>query len=109
MTLDESNEETIAEMALDMPVRFDAQQRVWLGDEDISLAIRSEEAGMNASRVSALPAVRTALVDLQLSFQALPGLVADGRDMGTVIFPTPRSRSICRHLPSAARSADINS
>jgi cytidylate kinase len=73
MTLDESNEETIAEMALDMPVRFDAQQRVWLGDEDISLAIRSEEAGMNASRVSALPAVRTALVDLQLSFQALPG------------------------------------
>lgn len=87
MTLDESNEETIAEMALDLPVRFDAQQRVWLGEEDISLAIRSEEAGMNASRVSALPAVRTALVDLQLSFQALPGLVADGRDMGTVIFP----------------------
>ncbi|WP_304352118.1 bifunctional 3-phosphoshikimate 1-carboxyvinyltransferase/cytidylate kinase [Comamonas testosteroni] len=87
MTLDESNEETIAEMALDMPVRFDAQQRVWLGEEDISLAIRSEEAGMNASRVSALPAVRTALVDLQLSFQTLPGLVADGRDMGTVIFP----------------------
>ena len=87
MTLDESNEETIAEMALEMPVRFDAQQRVWLGDEDISLAIRSEEAGMNASRVSTLPAVRGALVDLQLAFQALPGLVADGRDMGTVIFP----------------------
>ncbi|MDR0213121.1 MAG: bifunctional 3-phosphoshikimate 1-carboxyvinyltransferase/cytidylate kinase [Comamonas sp.] len=87
LALDESNEEIIAEMALEMPVRFDAQQRVWLGDEDISLAIRSEEAGMNASRVSTLPAVRSALVDLQLSFQALPGLVADGRDMGTVIFP----------------------
>ncbi|MFD2755436.1 bifunctional 3-phosphoshikimate 1-carboxyvinyltransferase/cytidylate kinase [Comamonas terrae] len=87
LALDESNEETIAEMALDMPVRFDAQQRVWLGDEDISLAIRSEQAGMNASRVSALPAVRSALVDLQLAFQTLPGLVADGRDMGTVIFP----------------------
>ena len=87
LALDESNEETIAEMALEMPVRFDAQQRVWLGDEDISLAIRSEEAGMNASRVSALPAVRSALVNLQLAFQALPGLVADGRDMGTVIFP----------------------
>jgi 3-phosphoshikimate 1-carboxyvinyltransferase len=56
----------------DMPVRFDAQQRVWLGEEDISLAIRSEEAGMNASRVSALPAVRTALVDLQLSFRPCP-------------------------------------
>ncbi|MEK9804562.1 MAG: (d)CMP kinase, partial [Curvibacter sp.] len=50
-------------------------------------AIRTEDAGMNASRVSALPAVRTALVDLQHSFQRLPGLVADGRDMGTVIFP----------------------
>ncbi|MEG0140014.1 MAG: (d)CMP kinase, partial [Comamonas sp.] len=87
LALDDSNEETIAEMALDLPVRFDAQQRVWLGEEDISAAIRSEEAGMNASRVSALPAVRTALVDLQLSFQTLPGLVADGRDMGTVIFP----------------------
>lgn len=87
LALDESNEETIAEMALEMPVRFDAQQRVWLGDEDISLAIRSEEAGMNASRVSALPAVRSALVELQLAFQQLPGLVADGRDMGTVIFP----------------------
>ena len=87
LALDESNEETIAEMALEMPVRFDAQQRVWLGDEDISLTIRSEEAGMNASRVSALPAVRSALVELQLAFQQLPGLVADGRDMGTVIFP----------------------
>ena len=87
LALDESCEEAIAEMALEMPVRFDAQQRVWLGNEDISMAIRSEEAGMNASRVSALPAVRRALVDLQLSFQALPGLVADGRDMGTVIFP----------------------
>ncbi len=87
LALDESNEEAIAEMALEMPIRFDAQQRVWLGNEDISQAIRSEEAGMNASRVSALPAVRSALVDLQLSFQALPGLVADGRDMGTVIFP----------------------
>jgi 3-phosphoshikimate 1-carboxyvinyltransferase len=50
-------------------------------------AIRTEEAGMNASKVSALPAVRTALVSLQHSFRRLPGLVADGRDMGTVIFP----------------------
>ncbi len=68
-------------------MRFDAEQRIWLGDEDVTLILRSEESGMNASRVSALPAVRDALVDLQLSFQQLPGLVADGRDMGTVIFP----------------------
>ena len=58
-----------------------------LDGEDISLAIRSEEAGMNASLVSALPAVRQALVQTQHDFRQLPGLVADGRDMGTVIFP----------------------
>ena len=61
--------------------------QVLLDGEDVSAAIRSEEGGMNASKVSALPAVRTALVALQHSFRQLPGLVADGRDMGTVIFP----------------------
>jgi 3-phosphoshikimate 1-carboxyvinyltransferase len=54
---------------------------------DVTDAIRSEQGGMNASKVSVLPAVREALVDLQHSFQRLPGLLADGRDMGTVIFP----------------------
>ena len=73
-------------MAQTLPVRFEGG-KVWLGSDDVTEAIRTEEAGMNASRVSALPAVRTALVDLQHSFQRLPGLVADGRDMGTVIFP----------------------
>ncbi len=58
-----------------------------MGSDDVTDAIRTEEAGMNASRVSALPAVRDALVALQHSFRQLPGLVADGRDMGTVIFP----------------------
>jgi len=53
----------------------------------VSEAIRTEEAGMNASKVSALPGVRAALVDLQHRFRRLPGLLADGRDMGTVIFP----------------------
>ncbi|WP_027015897.1 bifunctional 3-phosphoshikimate 1-carboxyvinyltransferase/cytidylate kinase [Comamonas composti] len=86
LALDEAHAPAIAELARALPVRF-ASGRIWLGDEDISQAIRTEEAGMNASRVSALPAVRSALVDLQLSFQQLPGLVADGRDMGTVIFP----------------------
>jgi 3-phosphoshikimate 1-carboxyvinyltransferase len=61
--------------------------RVLLDGLDITDAIRTEESGMNASKVSALPAVRTALVALQQSFRKLPGLVADGRDMGTVIFP----------------------
>jgi cytidylate kinase len=60
---------------------------VFLGQEDVTQAIRVEEVGNSASRIAALPAVRQALFDLQLRFQAAPGLVADGRDMGTVIFP----------------------
>ena len=75
----------IAELARALPVRFDAG-RILLGGDDVTDAIRTEEAGMNASRVSALPAVRKALLALQHSFRRLPGLVADGRDMGTVIF-----------------------
>ncbi|KQP17861.1 bifunctional 3-phosphoshikimate 1-carboxyvinyltransferase/cytidylate kinase [Pseudorhodoferax sp. Leaf267] len=81
-----AGETAIAAMAATLPVRFD-EGRIWLDNEDVTDEIRTEEAGMNASKVSALPAVRSALVDLQLSFRRLPGLVADGRDMGTVIFP----------------------
>ena len=81
-----ANEAAIARLASTLPVRF-LGGKVFLGEQDVTEAIRTEEAGMNASRVSALPAVRTALVELQHSFRRLPGLVADGRDMGTVIFP----------------------
>jgi 3-phosphoshikimate 1-carboxyvinyltransferase len=81
-----ADEHAIARMAATLPVRFEGG-RIWLQNEDVTDQIRTEEAGMNASKVSALPAVRSALVDLQLSFRRLPGLVADGRDMGTVIFP----------------------
>ncbi|MBV7540682.1 bifunctional 3-phosphoshikimate 1-carboxyvinyltransferase/cytidylate kinase [Acidovorax sp. sic0104] len=84
--IDTAHEPRIAAMAQTLPVRFEGG-KVWLGDDDVTEAIRTEEAGMNASRVSALPSVREALVDLQHSFRRLPGLVADGRDMGTVIFP----------------------
>ncbi len=86
LALEPTHEAAIAALAARLPVRFDGD-RVLLAGEDISDAIRSEEAGMNASRVSALPAVREALVGLQHAFRGLPGLVADGRDMGTVIFP----------------------
>ena len=55
--------------------------------EDVSAAIRSEEIGMGASRVAALPAVRTALLQRQRAFLTEQGLVADGRDMGSVVFP----------------------
>ena len=86
LTLDTAHENRIADLARTLPVRFDGEH-IWLDQVDVSEAIRTEEAGMNASQVSALPAVRAALVELQHSFCRLPGLVADGRDMGTVIFP----------------------
>jgi 3-phosphoshikimate 1-carboxyvinyltransferase len=76
----------VAQIAQSLPVRFSGDQ-VLLAGENVSDAIRTEEAGMAASKVSVHPEVRTALVALQHSFRALPGLVADGRDMGSVIFP----------------------
>ncbi|MFZ3219852.1 MAG: bifunctional 3-phosphoshikimate 1-carboxyvinyltransferase/cytidylate kinase [Rhodoferax sp.] len=84
--LDAGSEPAIARLVQRLQIQF-AGGRVLLDGDDVSDAIRTEEAGMNASKVSALPQVRTALVELQHSFRRLPGLVADGRDMGTVIFP----------------------
>ena len=86
LAIEMEHEQRIADLARQLPVRFEGG-RIWLGSDDVTEAIRTEEAGMNASRVSALPLVRAALVDLQHGFRRLPGLVADGRDMGTVIFP----------------------
>ena len=76
----------VARVAQSLPVRFSGEQ-IFLGQENVSNDIRTEEAGMAASKVSAHPEVRTILVVLQQSFRRLPGLVADGRDMGSVIFP----------------------
>jgi 3-phosphoshikimate 1-carboxyvinyltransferase len=81
-----TNQQQIADMLRALPIRFEGS-RILLDGEDVSDAIRTEEAGMDASRVSAFPMVREALVDFQRSFRKLPGLVADGRDMGTIIFP----------------------
>ena len=86
LALDTAHEQAIADLARTLPVEFQGEH-VLLSGVNVSEAIRTEEAGMNASKVSVLPLVRQALVDLQLSFRRLPGLVADGRDMGTVIFP----------------------
>jgi 3-phosphoshikimate 1-carboxyvinyltransferase len=84
--LDVAHQQQIADIVRTLPIRFEGS-RILLASEDVSDAIRTEEAGMDASRVSAFPMVREALVDFQRSFRQLPGLVADGRDMGTVIFP----------------------
>jgi cytidylate kinase len=68
----------------------EGEERVVLNGQDVTRKIRTEEAGAGASRVAAWPAVRAALLDRQRSFAQPPGLVADGRDMGTVIFPGAR-------------------
>lgn len=80
-----------AAFARTMDVVFGAtsngDERIVLGGLDVASAIRTESAGAAASRVAAWPAVRQALVERQRAFAVLPGLVADGRDMGSVIFP----------------------
>ena len=80
-----------ADLALNLDVRFgqgeDGAERIWLAGEEVSSLIRTEQAGEGASQVAAMPAVRTALLDRQRAFARPPGLVADGRDMGTVVFP----------------------
>jgi cytidylate kinase len=81
----------LARLALDLDIRFgsgtDGAEIVWLGGEDVTGAIRTESAGNDASKVAALPEVRSALYERQRRFAVAPGLVADGRDMGTVVFP----------------------
>lgn len=88
-TLPLSDEAGIAKLAQQLPARF-RDDVIYLADEDVSHAIRAEEVGNMASKIAALPSVRQALFDLQLGFRQAPGLVADGRDMGTVIFPTAK-------------------
>ncbi|MDN4052507.1 (d)CMP kinase [Massilia sp. YIM B02763] len=83
---DLTDEHAVSKVAEHLQVRFNGTH-IYLGTEDVAHAIRAEEVGNTASRIAALPAVRQALYGLQLSFRQTPGLVADGRDMGTVIFP----------------------
>ena len=84
--VDLSDANGVAAIAATLPVRFVGDQ-IFLAGEDVSGAIRTESAGMAASQVSVHAAVRAALLALQRGFRQLPGLVADGRDMGTEIFP----------------------
>jgi 3-phosphoshikimate 1-carboxyvinyltransferase len=80
------DEQALTQLAKKLPVEFEAGA-VLLGGDDVSDAIRTEHIGIGASKVSVYSPVRQALTQLQHSFAKLPGLVADGRDMGTVIFP----------------------
>lgn len=80
------DEAALAELALRLDIRFDGDE-TWVDGHGAEAHIRSEEAGAAASHVAALPAVRTALDSVQKNLRKPPGLVADGRDMGTVVFP----------------------
>ncbi len=88
--LDLTDEAALTRLAEQLDVRFafdNAELKVMLEGDDVSLRIRSEEAGNAASKVAAIPSVRSALLQRQRDFRKMPGLVTDGRDMGTVVFP----------------------
>lgn len=80
------DEKTIATIAKTLPCQF-KEGEIFLKNENVTDKIREEKVGLTASKVATLPSVRQALLDLQKSFKREPGLVTDGRDMGTAIFP----------------------
>jgi cytidylate kinase len=111
-----------ARLAESLDIRFDSLpdggERVWLGGEDVSSLLRTEETGAGASRVAVWPEVRQALLRRQRDFARGPGLVADGRDMGTVVFPgadlklfltaTPEERARRRHKQLKDKGSDVS-
>jgi cytidylate kinase len=111
-----------ARLAASMDVRFDVTsdggEVVILAGEEVTEQIRSEEAGQGASRVAAWPAVRSALLERQRAFAKPPGLVADGRDMGTVVFPeadlkifltaSPDERALRRYKQLKDKGSDVS-
>ena len=113
----------LAQLAAGLPVTFAPTElgepaAVVLGGEDMSHRVRSEEAGHLASRVAVHPEVREALLELQRGFAQPPGLVADGRDMGTVVFPdaklklfltaSARERAERRHNQLKNKGVSVN-
>ena len=80
------DEPALAALTDSLRIRF-AEDRIYLDERDVSAQVRTEEMGKGASEVAVHPLVRQALLDLQHSFRQAPGLVADGRDMATVVFP----------------------
>ena len=121
--VDRTNEEALKVLAEHLDVQFGAARDghgmvIILEGEDVTEAIRNETVGAGASQVAALPVVRTALLQRQKAFREAPGLVADGRDMGTVVFPdaplkifltaSAEERARRRYLQLKARGDDVN-
>jgi cytidylate kinase len=110
----------LADVAATMDVRFGAlaSEQVFLGGVDVTAALRTETAGAAASRVAVIQEVRAALLQRQRDFVRPPGLVADGRDMGTVVFPaaalkvfltaTPQERAMRRHKQLKEKGIDVS-
>lgn len=89
--IDLTNEEKLAALISQLDIRFENEE-IFLNDQEVSAEIRNEACASATSKIAAFPAVRQALLELQRSFQQLPGLVADGRDMGTVVFPQANAK-----------------
>ena len=98
--LENVGEARLAALARALPARFEGD-RVFLEDRDVSDELRSESVGEAASRVAALGSVREALLARQHAYCRSPGLVADGRDMGTVVFPAARTKVFLSASPEA--------
>jgi cytidylate kinase len=84
------DEIALGEVAANLDIRFETRGdavKALLNEQDVSKRLRGEDTGVLASKIAAIPAVRAALAERQRRFRRLPGLVADGRDMGTVVFP----------------------
>ncbi len=84
------DEAALGDVAANLDIRFETRGSdvvSWLDGEDVSDRLRQEDTGVTASKIAVLPTVRAALIQRQRRFRQPPGLVADGRDMGTVIFP----------------------
>jgi len=94
----------LGQLAARFNIRFGShetgEEAVWLDDQDVTRAIRTEGAGNDASKVAALAPVRAALLERQRRFAVPPGLVADGRDMGTVVFPDARVKIFLTASPA---------
>ncbi len=111
------NVEKLVELAKNMPLSFVAG-KVYLNTEDVTTTIRTETAGNAASKVAVVPEVRAALLEWQRHYAQAPGLVADGRDMGTVVFPhaqlkiflnaSPEERATRRYKQLKEKGLDVN-
>ncbi len=95
-----NDEHALARLAKHLHISF-TDGKVMLSNENVTNAIRAEDVGNTASKIAALATVRHALHDLQLSFRQHPGLVADGRDMGSVIFPNAQLKVFLTATPEA--------